>query len=712
MIHWQQLKRDNRFFVASIIIGILSTALLSLFIGTAFAFTLLGDREIRMGSSQPGDVNDYTVEFDVVSSGSIGGIVVTFCANSPTIGDTECEAPNNFGLTTSLANLNAGDVDLTGFYADTSQHTSTGTSDGNTIAITPRNIPDTENWSEIELVSIQDEDINTNHLLESGTGNLFWSFGSSDNSAYLYRSTNDGNSWSQSMAESVSGQVATDHLLESSAGNLFWSFGANSAYLYRSTDGGSTWSEVESVSTGGSVNTDHLLESGTGNLFWSFGSSDNSAYLYRSTDDGSTWSEVESVSTGDSVNSDSLLETSANSLIWTFASARTYVYRSVDGGSAWSEVYDTSFGSDLIDVQLIELSSGELVLSYGSGFTMVGEYALLYSSIDDGLSWNRDESYPINYKAKTNFLLESSAGDIFWLIGTQSSSSFNPGASYLLIADSMPGSPVLVSAGERASFDLVDVLNQDVQGTFYARIYTYADPEHALGYTLEDPWAGGDVIDAGGVALSTTETIDIRFMVPERLTFCIFTNELSAPGDFATCDGTTAAPISLGNDFGVLSPDEPSISKDAKYNIATNAPFGAMVRIRGSPLSSGPLSIDAIGDQSRGDGIATLSSTGVEQFGICTYQHIDSVENGIVPLAPYNHANCAGTTDGQGGGNDNNALFAFNESEIDSIYGHALAQKSAGDWSTGVIVFLANITNFTEPGIYTTTFDVIATGQY
>jgi hypothetical protein len=593
----ERLYQGNRFFVTSVVIGILSIVPLSVFIGTAFAFTLLGEREIRMGSSQPGDVTDYTVEFDVSTSGDLGGIVVTFCANTPTIGDPECETPSNFDVTSALANLDVGDIDLTGYQADTADHSSSGAGGDNTVT------------------------------LFSGTG---YSLGDTGPAGGLIFHI-DGNDYYEAAPAGWDG-----------GSDPFLQWGCRD----QSVPGADGTAIGDGVSNTQAIADFHDDDANFNNEDYYTYSGDYEDIGCHSNNDGTV-------------------------------AAKTANELSLNGYSDWFLP-----SRDEINVMYTNLHAEGL-----GGFADSGYWSSFEDSPDVAQRFMFNfGSLNLSFKDENNRVRPARS---FTLAGAQQAST-----------------------GETAIFDLVDVTNQDVQGTFYARIYTYEDPAHALGYTLEDPWAEGDVVDAGGVALSTAETIDITFQIPERLTFCVFTNELSGPGDFSTCDGTTATPVSLGDDLGFLSPDEPSISKDAKYNIATNAPHGAMVRIRGSTLNSGSLSIDAIGDQSPGDGVATSSSPGTEQFGLCTYQHTDSVDDGILPLAPYNHTNCEGTTDGQGAGNDNGALFAFHEAEIDSIYGHPIAQKDHGDWSTGIIVFLANITAFTEPGVYTTTFDVVATGQY
>jgi hypothetical protein len=177
--------------------------------------------------------------------------------------------------------------------------------------------------------------------------------------------------------------------------------------------------------------------------------------------------------------------------------------------------------------------------------------------------------------------------------------------------------------------------------------------------------------------------------------------------DHTDCSNLTD-PVVLGDANGVLDSISPSISKEAKYNITTNASAGATIRMKGGTLATGPYTITETG------GTAVASSPGNEQFGMCTYR-LGTSAAGLTPTAPYNDGNCAGTIQGQGAGNDNTALFAFDTNGTTgttSTYGQQIAFKSAGDWSTGILVFLGNVSNVTEPGIYTTTLDFIATGRY
>jgi hypothetical protein len=306
-------------------------------------------------------------------------------------------------------------------------------------------------------------------------------------------------------------------------------------------------------------------------------------------------------------------------------------------------------------------------------------------------------------------------------------------------------SPVDIAPGATCFFDITTITNPNVPNyTFFARIYTYTEAAEANGYTLADPNAGigtanndaavpgtnndDDFIDAGGIALSTAEQITITAKVPEKLTFCVYTQD-GTPSN--TCGTGGTAPqgnaIVLGDNNGSLSDVEEFVNTDAKFTISTNALYNVAVRMKGGTLKTTPgcsddptqtCSIDSIGGADPGS--QTASSAGTEQFGMCTYQ---SVGAGLTMTVPYDDAECNTVVDNSGAIGNGLAGDAgvpaatfgfFNENTVGttSTYGDIIATKEPGSYSTGVLAFLGNIAVTTEAGIYTTTLTFIATGTY
>ena len=276
-------------------------------------------------------------------------------------------------------------------------------------------------------------------------------------------------------------------------------------------------------------------------------------------------------------------------------------------------------------------------------------------------------------------------------------------------------SPVSLTSGNTAYFDITTVTNPSGVGAFFGRIYTFATNTAATSYTVATP---GAYVDAGGIALSTATQITVTAKVAERLVFCVYTD--SADPDYADndCDSQQGTGISLGDNNGVLSPTGAFVDKKAKYTITTNASAGATVRLKGTTLTKGGDSIDAIGATP-----TTANTGGTEQFGLCTYRDAtsatgltaDPVYDGGAGSECSTTVQTAGTGTTGGTGTPTQAEFAFDTNGTDgtaSLYGDTLATKAAGNFSTGIIAFAGNISNSTEAGIYTTTLTFIATGVY
>lgn len=271
----------------------------------------------------------------------------------------------------------------------------------------------------------------------------------------------------------------------------------------------------------------------------------------------------------------------------------------------------------------------------------------------------------------------------------------------------LTGAGASITAPGTVSFTITSVTNPSVSNhTFYARIYTYATAAGATGYTRANTSAGGAVVDAGGVAMSTASQVLITSLVRERLTFCVYTAATCAAG--AGANGS----VSLGDTNGVLDPAGPYVDRNTAYDISTNASGGAAIRVKGDTLKSGATPIAAIGVT------AATSTAGTEQFGFCSYQ---STGSGLTPVALYDGTGgtgggvCSGTSQTAGTGTPGGvgtSKFAFDTTNTLSTYGQIFANKTLGATSTGKIAFLGNIASSSEAGVYTTLLTFIATGNY
>ncbi len=251
----------------------------------------------------------------------------------------------------------------------------------------------------------------------------------------------------------------------------------------------------------------------------------------------------------------------------------------------------------------------------------------------------------------------------------------------------------LTAASPAAGFSIGDTINFDIDGvtntsnanqTFYARIYTYGSQAAANGYTLADPNAGGAYIDYGGIAMSTGAEITITAKVQEQLSFCVYTQ--------ANC-GAGGTDVTLGDSEGVLSDYTQTYADDStKFDISTNAQYGAVVNLKMDTLQSGANSIPAQGNTCTADS----SNTSVEHFGL----RISSVSSApLQAVAPYE---CAA---------NNHTLDTANTL---STYGQTIANTTGTplDTTTGTVEFAAKAALTTPAGVYTTLANFIATSTF
>jgi hypothetical protein len=279
--------------------------------------------------------------------------------------------------------------------------------------------------------------------------------------------------------------------------------------------------------------------------------------------------------------------------------------------------------------------------------------------------------------------------------GSWVASSINTGRT-LLLENTTSNT---VNSGTAVSFLINNVTNPTTIGTYYARILTYSSNLGPTNYTDTDPTDTGTypLVDAGGIALSTVQTITITSKVQEQLAFCVYTG--------GTCG--TGSSVTLGNTNGALSTSGPFVDKTTNFSISTNAYHGAVITMEGGTLT------DTNGDHITANGVtAATSSAGTSQFGMCTYELTGTTLS--FPNNTYNSGACSGTTQTAGTGStggDNGAAFGFNTANTGSTYGDEIASATAGA-STGDLVFLANVGVTQVAGIYTTVLDFIATGTY
>ena len=246
-------------------------------------------------------------------------------------------------------------------------------------------------------------------------------------------------------------------------------------------------------------------------------------------------------------------------------------------------------------------------------------------------------------------------------------------------------------------------------GSFYGRLLDYATGGGS-GKTSASP---GSYVDYGGIALSTATPINITAKVYETIDFCVFET---------TCG--TAPVLTLGSPN--LSSSTAYVNSNAEFTLGTNASQGVVVYMTGNTLcrsttqsncNTGSLTgytIESIGEAGTETSPAT-SSAGTPQFGMCVDSN--SLPTGVSVVAPYidtSSTKCHSLTTGTYSGS---SLFGLDDSTSaggTNSAGGSEILSSTGPFAsyTDDTAFLANISNLTPAGVYTTNLYLTATGTF
>jgi hypothetical protein len=241
--------------------------------------------------------------------------------------------------------------------------------------------------------------------------------------------------------------------------------------------------------------------------------------------------------------------------------------------------------------------------------------------------------------------------------------------------------------------------------SFYARIFTYSDTGYAT------------LVDNGGVAASTTQGITITAKVAEKLDFSVGTT-VTHPTDPQTCTPfNDAGTLTLGDVNGVLATNQ-AYDAHSYFRVNSNSVGGTVIYYSGDTLKNGANSITSAGLSTNG----VSSTPGFKQFGLALDQNDTNPNSNtgagysFTDLNPNNHTNIgAHPYDYSAGGGSitsgGTAKFQFDTASLTSP--DPVAYSTGGiQCDTGSIRYVANVSNSTPAGIYTTTITYIATGTY
>ncbi|HVS58179.1 MAG TPA: hypothetical protein VHD60_00365 [Candidatus Saccharimonadales bacterium] len=381
-----------------------------------------------------------------------------------------------------------------------------------------------------------------------------------------------------------------------------------------------------------------------------------------------------------------------------FSKGRRLIYGAVATALTAAVVVPNLLTSSVYAAQVtsrsIEISSstaGATGVSYQVGFTPATTATTIQAIIVDfcsndpiiGDSCTAPTGFSVGTPTVTGVTVTGQTG------GTWTASSQNTGRTLELANGSSTGTPsgavtFTLTTATNPNFATCGTPDTHPNCSFYGRILTFATTANATTWLgTANGSANTGFIDYGGVALSTSAVINITAKVMETLSFCVYN---------ATCGDDPS--FTIGHAVGSATVIDSSAvdTSNVKFDIATNAQSGAIIRLKGDTLKSGSNSLLAAGAAAQ----TIANGDTSHQFGV----RVSTAGTNITATSPYNAAGYAFDTS-TGGEN------------VTTTYGDDFAHLSGPtNSSTSTITFAATAANTTPAGTYTGAEQLIATGTF
>lgn len=311
---------------------------------------------------------------------------------------------------------------------------------------------------------------------------------------------------------------------------------------------------------------------------------------------------------------------------------------------------------------------------------------------------NEMEDMVVPTTGTISVLLNGAAGTNFTVSGTD-------GTTDEVILSSATGRTITTAASDVVSFVIPGITNESANaGSFYARLVTYDADNTAYADN-----SVGAYIDAGGVALSTTEDITINARVQEQLTFCagatvLYTgisncstgwNGQTIDLGVLTSGSTATTPVSTATDGNTY---------EGAFFVTTNAYYGVKVYYS-SPNS---LKAGVVSEANCEAGTTTSTDQCINSVGTAAAFPAVGTERFGMSVTNFNDND---NPDGEGtisASNSYGGSYAWNTTsqvEIASTTG-VISQEVAQ------LTFKANAAATTPSGYYSTSANFVAVGSF
>ncbi len=294
------------------------------------------------------------------------------------------------------------------------------------------------------------------------------------------------------------------------------------------------------------------------------------------------------------------------------------------------------------------------------------------------------------------------------------------------------------------TFSLTGITNPSTVGSFYARIYTFTNGTFGTYASAASP---GNIVDYGGIALSTNNIISITAKVQETLSFCVSGTNQAGTGGWSTnhdCsdpNAATAPALTLGNGTPkILTPN--AVDYGTVFSqLSTNATHGATIAMRNSnnTCTGGGLSADAGATCAipAAGATAVAITAGTAKFGMFVWNSQPDAASSVgstTPAATYHdNAHQSFTVNGSASTNFNSVttaadpivptdvFYGFDKStaattqfgNVQTTFGSVVATCPGPIYRVNQAYTFAATASLTTPaGIYTANLDLIATGTF
>jgi hypothetical protein len=223
--------------------------------------------------------------------------------------------------------------------------------------------------------------------------------------------------------------------------------------------------------------------------------------------------------------------------------------------------------------------------------------------------------------------------------------------------------------------------------TFFVRISTYASLD-----------ATGTAIDAGTVAASTNQSIDLSGAMPESLVFCTGA-EIGLTATIPDCNKATSGVIAFNQLF---SPTD-TATATSQMAASTNAGSGYNITVNGTTLTSGGNTVAPMS-------VMTTGAHGVSQFGMNLKLNTtitSTVAIGAEVAVPSNGSNYrAQALPGY------DTVDNFKYATGNSVANSGNATLGGSDAQIMTVSYIVNVPGSQPAGTYTTTLTYICTPTF